>query len=109
MDHDMDVYQTLAERTARYQDAGTGYPRALAYAGLGLAGEAGEVANKIKKVLRDHGGRVTPEMQAALADELGDVLWYVARLCSELSLSMGHVAEHNLSMRGVLGGSGDAR
>jgi NTP pyrophosphatase (non-canonical NTP hydrolase) len=77
--------------------------------------EAGEVANKVKKVLRDHGGVVTPELTAAITDELGDVLWYVASLARELGVSMEEVATVNLAKlqarreRGKLAGNGDAR
>lgn len=103
-------YQTLAKRTAHYDPA-----VALHYLTLGLAGEAGEVANKVKKVYRDGGGTLTPERTAAIADELGDVLWYVAMLCTELGLSLDDVMQANVDKlasrdaRGAIGGDGDTR
>lgn len=104
-------YQHRSRSTAIYPDAG----RNFVYPTLGLAGESGEVAEKIKKVLRDRGGRVDDETRAAVEKELGDVLWYVAQLATELDLDLGAVAEKNLAKlasrkeRGVLGGSGDVR
>jgi NTP pyrophosphatase (non-canonical NTP hydrolase) len=103
-------YQRLSRRTAEY-------PREawLVYPALGLAGEAGEVAEHAKKVIRDDGGEVDPERRAAIAKELGDVLWYVAQLASELELGLDEIAEENLQKlfsrqrRGVLSGSGDDR
>jgi NTP pyrophosphatase (non-canonical NTP hydrolase) len=107
---DLSEYQRLSRRTAEY-------PREawLAYPALGLAGEAGEVAEHAKKTIRDDGGRVTEERRAAMAKELGDVLWYVAQLASELKLDLDEIAQSNLDkllsrqQRGVLSGSGDDR
>ena len=107
---ELDEYQKLSRRTAEY-------PRAarLAYPALGLAGEAGEVAEHAKKVIRDDAGTVSPERRAAMAKELGDVLWYVAQLASELELDLDEIAQANLQKllsrqrRGVLSGSGDER
>jgi NTP pyrophosphatase (non-canonical NTP hydrolase) len=103
-------YQSRSRQTAKYpRDA------RLAYPALGLAGEAGEVAEHIKKAIRDDGGFVTPERRQALARELGDVLWYVSQLASELELDLAEIAEGNLDKllsrqrRGVLSGSGDNR
>ena len=103
-------YQQLSRSTAHY-------PRneALTYPALGLAGEAGEFADHAKKVIRDDGGQVTPQRREAMAKELGDVLWYVAQLASELGLELEDVARGNLEklqsrqQRGVLAGSGDDR
>ncbi len=103
-------YQRLSRRTAEY-------PREawLAYPALGLAGEAGEVAEHAKKAIRDDGGVLSGERREAMAKELGDVLWYVAQLASELDLDLNQVAEANLQKllsrqrRGVLSGSGDDR
>ena len=67
------------------------------YPTLGLAGEAGEVAEKVKKVLRDNGGEFDAAAVAAIQKELGDVLWYVARLATELGLDLEDVASHNLA------------
>lgn len=108
---DFNDYQTAARETAQYPNMG----RNFYYPTLGLAGESGEVAEKIKKLMRDHDGVLTPERRDALKKELGDVLWYVAALCSELGLQMGDVAEHNVAKlrdrknRGAIQGSGDNR
>lgn len=107
---DISEYQRLSRRTAEY-------PRAawLAYPALGLAGEAGEVAEHAKKAIRDDAGQVSEERRAAMAKELGDVLWYVAQLASELKLDLDEIAQANLDkllsrqQRGVLSGSGDDR
>ena len=86
----------------------------LAYDGLGL-GEAGEVQGKIKKIIRDNGGIVTPEARDAIKDELGDTLWYIASMCQTLGITLGDVATanirklHDRRARGVLEGSGDKR
>jgi NTP pyrophosphatase (non-canonical NTP hydrolase) len=103
-------YQRLSRGTAEYpRDAW------LAYPALGLAGEAGEVAEHAKKAIRDDGGTVTDERRGAMAKELGDVLWYVAQLASELGLELEDIARENLEKlssrqrRGVLSGSGDER
>jgi NTP pyrophosphatase (non-canonical NTP hydrolase) len=103
-------YQRFSRRTAEY-------PREawLTYPALGLAGEAGEVAEHAKKAIRDDAARVTDERRAAMAKELGDVLWYVAQLASELGLELDQIARDNLEKlfsrqrRGVLSGSGDER
>ena len=82
---------------------------------MGLSGEAGEVADKVKKVLRDRGGLFDDAIRAEIALELGDVLWYVAQLASELGYELEDVANQNLqklrdrSARGQLKGSGDHR
>jgi NTP pyrophosphatase (non-canonical NTP hydrolase) len=66
------------------------------YSALGLAGETGEICEKLKKAIRDDGGKVNAERLAAIRKELGDVLWYVASLCTELGLDMDDIATHNL-------------
>jgi NTP pyrophosphatase (non-canonical NTP hydrolase) len=107
---DLSEYQRLSRRTAEY-------PREawLTYPALGLAGEAGEVAEHAKKAIRDDAGQVTDERRAAMAKELGDVLWYVSQLATELGLELEEIAEKNLEKllsrqrRGVLSGSGDDR
>ncbi len=82
---------------------------------LGLVGEAGEVAEKFKKIVRDKGGVVTSEDKADIQKELGDVLWYVSALADYLGLTLDEVAEKNLEKlfsrrdRGVQKGSGDNR
>jgi NTP pyrophosphatase (non-canonical NTP hydrolase) len=101
----------------RRSRATAGYPREawLAYPALGLAGEAGEVAENVKKVIRDDAGAVSDERRERLSRELGDVLWYVAQLATELGLDLDEIAAGNLEkllsrqQRGVLSGSGDYR
>ncbi len=107
---ELSAYQQLSRRTAEY-------PRQawLTYPSLGLVGEAGEVAEHAKKAIRDDGGIVTDERRQAMAQELGDVLWYVAQVASELRLELEEIAQANLEKllsrqrRGVLSGSGDER
>jgi NTP pyrophosphatase (non-canonical NTP hydrolase) len=107
---ELSEYQRLSRRTAEY-------PREawLTYPALGLAGEAGEVAEHAKKAIRDDAGQVTDERRGAIAKELGDVLWYVSQLATELGLELEEIAETNLEKllsrqrRGVLSGSGDER
>ena len=88
---------------------------AIAYPTLGLCNEAGEVAGKIKKIFRDRGGKITEEDRQALKQELGDVLWYLAQICTELDISLEEVAAANLEKlfsrleRGTIGGDGDNR
>ena len=104
-------YQRRSRSTARYPDAG----RNLIYPTLGLTGEAGEVADKVKKLIRDRGGVVDDQFTTDIALELGDVLWYLAQLSTELGLDLDAVAEGNLrklasrAQRGTLHGEGDHR
>lgn len=104
-------YQQLARSVALYPRVESN----LYYPALGLGGEAGEVLNKIKKVMRDHADIVSDEMREDLKNELGDVLWYVAALASELGLNLDDIAQANVNKllsrkeRGVLHGSGDDR
>ncbi|HEY2537364.1 MAG TPA: nucleoside triphosphate pyrophosphohydrolase family protein [Solirubrobacteraceae bacterium] len=107
---DLSEYQRLSRRTAEYpRDAW------LAYPALGLSGEAGEVAEHAKKAIRDDDGQISEARRAAMSKELGDVLWYVAQLASELGLDLDDVAQVNLDKllsrqeRGVLSGDGDDR
>jgi NTP pyrophosphatase (non-canonical NTP hydrolase) len=103
-------YQEKAASTKNYPDN-----IGLGYAALGLTGEAGEVANKIKKVYRDNQGELSESSAQAIADELGDVLWYVSAMCDEIGVPLGEVAMRNLDKvasrkeRGVIHGSGDQR
>ena len=106
-------YQELAAGTAIYPKRGE--ISGLAYTALGLNGEAGEVAEKIKKALRDNNGVIDEAKTYELAKELGDVLWYVSETASQLNLSLGQIAEINVEKlysrkdRGALQGSGDDR
>ena len=105
-----DGYQEAARRTAIYADR-----HRVVYPALGLASEAGEVAGKIKKVLRDQDGDFERAPLEAIRDELGDVLWYVAVLAADLGLSLEEIAADNLGKlaarreRGTIGGGGDHR
>lgn len=104
----LDEYQKRARTTAIYS-----VQHAVVYPALGLVGEAGELTNKLKKILRD--GKPAEGARLELADELGDVLWYVAALATDLRFSLSAIAERNLAKlasraeRGTLGGSGDDR
>lgn len=104
-------YQKKSRVTAKYPDAGKNY----VYPTLGLCGESGEVAEKIKKIIRDKGGIVDEETKEMIKKELGDVMWYVSQIATELSLSLDDIAEHNIEKlysrmeRGKLGGEGDER
>ncbi len=104
-------YQKQSRRTALYPNQDDNY----IYPTLGLTGEAGEVAEKIKKIIRDKEGVISEEDRQAISKELGDVLWYVSQLASELKLDLTDVAQGNLDKlqsrldRGVLAGDGDNR
>jgi len=104
-------YQTKSRVTAKYPAIGHG----VIYPTLGLVNEAGEVAGKIKKVFRDKDGRISDETREALKAELGDVLWYLAQVATELDLSLDEIAESNLAKlldrqaRGKIQGDGDNR
>jgi NTP pyrophosphatase (non-canonical NTP hydrolase) len=106
----LDDYQRAARRTAIYADR-----YRVIYPALGLASEAGEVAGKIKKVLRDRDGDFAQAPLEAIGDELGDVLWYVAVLAADLGMSLEAIAADNLAKlearmgRGTIGGGGDRR
>lgn len=98
-------YQNWTRTTAIYPK-----DRALEYLGLGLTSEAGEVAGKLKKRIRDGGVDVM-----SLIDEIGDVYWYLARLCDEIGFSTESVLKRNFDKledrknRNVIKGSGDNR
>jgi NTP pyrophosphatase (non-canonical NTP hydrolase) len=106
-------YQTEARKTAIYPGQGT--IAGLNYCVLKLAGEAGEVAEKLGKIYRDKGGIVDGEEKGKLTKEVGDVLWYCSMIAEELGVPFAYIAQANLFKlkdrkdRGVLGGSGDNR
>jgi NTP pyrophosphatase (non-canonical NTP hydrolase) len=108
---DFATYQTESRKTA--QDVACHHP--IAYPTLGLVNEAGEFAGKIKKIFRDKNGVISPQDRQALKGELGDVLWYLTQLCTELDLTLEEVAEHNIEKlfsrleRGTISGDGDER
>ena len=101
-------YQMKSRATAVYNMV-TIYPT------LGLCGEVGEFANKIKKVYRDYNGRVSKEMFDSLLSELGDVLWYVANCATDLGMDLNSIAERNIKkleqrkINNKIHGEGDKR
>jgi len=108
---ELNQYQRESRKTALYPDVGNNpiYPT------LGLVGEAGEVADKVKKILRDKKGVFDKDSKDAIKFELGDVLWYISQLSSELGYELEEVANANLQKlnsrksRGKIQGSGDNR
>jgi len=106
-----DVYQEQAWSTAIYPNKGNN----IVYPTLGLCGESGEFAEKIKKMIRDDDGVMTDEKRVELIKEASDIMWYLSAVCKELGVSMGSVARTNLDKlhsrmkRGKLQGSGDER
>jgi NTP pyrophosphatase (non-canonical NTP hydrolase) len=117
----MDSYQAATRTTASYPEAFSGSPNAINYTGVGLGGEVGEILNKWKKILRgdvDMWPLGNTEWERAiddLADEAGDVLWYLARFCEEIGFTLDVVAERNLTKlrarktSGTIKGNGDKR
>ena len=108
---DFNDYQTKSRKTAGYPAIG----HRVIYPTLGLVNEAGEVAGKIKKVFRDKDGQISEETREALKAELGDVLWYIAQVATELDLSLDEITEYNIAKlmdrleRGKIRGDGDQR
>ena len=108
---DFKTYQKQARLTAQYPNLGSNniYPT------LGLVGEAGEVAEKVKKVIRDKNGIFDYESKIGIKKELGDVLWYISNLCTEFNFSLEDIALQNLeklkkrAAKGQISGSGDDR
>lgn len=109
-------YQKEAHKTSKYSVAiieGNEYP--YAYPVAGLAEEAGEVAGKFAKAVRDESGIISDERKEAIIKELGDVCWFIAELCTLMEVDLEVVMQKNLdkladrAKRGVIGGSGDNR
>ena len=104
-------YQQKSKATAKYPVIGHG----VIYPTLGLTNEAGEVSGKIKKIFRDKDGIISDETRDALKAELGDVLWYLAQVATELNLSLDEIAEYNIAKLldrqawGKIQGEGDNR
>lgn len=104
-------YQKDSKKTAGYKDIGY----RIVYPTLGLAGETGEVIEKIKKIVRDKQGKVSEEDKELLTLELGDVLWYLTQIASDLGIELEDIAKKNIKKlysrfdRKALGGSGDLR
>ncbi|MGC8479664.1 MAG: nucleoside triphosphate pyrophosphohydrolase family protein [Candidatus Micrarchaeia archaeon] len=105
---DFSEYQENAKKTAIYPNNMEG---SFYYPALGLAGEVGELLNKIKKIARD---KKNPDIED-LKGEIGDILWYLSQVSTELGIDFNEVAEHNLQKlksrneRGLISGSGDNR
>jgi NTP pyrophosphatase (non-canonical NTP hydrolase) len=101
-------YQQEAKKFAIYRDR-------ILYPTLGLASEAGEVCGKVKKVMRDSQGFFSPEDKEKIRSELGDVLWYIANLASDLNIPLQDIASENITKlqdrmnRNQIKGSGDNR
>lgn len=106
----LNEYQEKAVLTATYPEN-----MKILYPVLGLCGEAGEVAEKIKKVYRDEGGVFSEDKKIEITKELGDVLWYISSMARDLGVSLEGVAKINIAKlesrkeRGVIHGSGDNR
>ena len=106
----LNEYQSMALETAVYPQQ-----YKVIYPALGINGEAGEVADKVKKIIRDNNGEISDEKRLEIAKEVGDVLWYCATLSHDLGYSLDEIAKMNYEklssrkQRGMLGGSGDNR
>ena len=106
-----ETYQRESRKT--WNLVATDHP--IVYPTLGLANEAGEVAGKVKKIFRDKGGQIGADDREALKGELGDVLWYLTQICTELDLTLEEVAAANVEKlfsrldRGQIQGEGDHR
>ena len=107
---DLDMYQKVALTTAIY-------PReqAIIYPTLGLTGEAGEVANKVKKIIRDGSNSKDEKLVSEIKSEIGDCLWYIAVLANDFDIKLSDIASTNLiklenrKKKGTIHGSGDKR
>ena len=107
---DLDMYQQVAKTTAIY-------PReqAIIYPTLGLTGEAGEVANKVKKIIRDDGNKINEGLVQEISAEIGDCLWYISVLADDIGCKLSDIANANLiklanrKEKGTIHGSGDKR
>lgn len=108
---DFNEYQKKCKKTAVYPGLGKNFT----YPTIGLMGEAGEVANKVKKLIRDDKGKITPVRREEIKAEIGDMMWYIAQLSTELDLKLSDVVKYNLEKlamrqkKNTLHGSGDNR
>ena len=107
---DLDMYQKVAKQTAIY-------PReqAIIYPTLGLTGEAGEVANKVKKIIRDGTNKNNENLVQEISAEIGDCLWYISVLADDIGVKLSDIANGNIEKlanrkkKGTIHGSGDTR
>ena len=114
---DFNSYQKFAKKTDFHSPKKEKkvFGNLFAYPTFGITGEAGEFADKIKKLYRDHEGKLSPEMKHDLVLELGDILWYIAKMARALGVSLDDVARLNLKKiasrkkRGMIHGNGDHR
>ena len=110
---DFDDYEKLATRTVTFEDKPLEHQ--LMYVALGVAGEAGEIAEKVKKIIRNDDGIVSDEKRSALKSEIGDVLWYLSQLSRILGFSFSDAARANVAkledraLRGAIKSTGDTR
>jgi NTP pyrophosphatase (non-canonical NTP hydrolase) len=110
-ENNFNTYQRQSRKT--WNLVHTDHP--IVYPTLGLVNEAGELAGKVKKIFRDKGGVISEEDRQALKYELGDVLWYMAQIATELNIDLQDVADANLEKlfsrleRGKIQGDGDYR
>lgn len=106
----LNEYQQKALETANYPDS-----HLIIYPALGMNGEAGEVAEKVKKVIRDKNMEFDDDTRHNIALEVGDVLWYCATMARDLGYTLDEIAEMNYyklksrQQRNMIGGSGDNR
>jgi len=104
-------YQKQSQKTAQYPNKGNNY----IYPVLGLAGESGEVAEKFKKIIRDNDGKIDSDKKTEIEKELGDVLWYISQIATELNINLEDIAQKNIEKlqsrleRGCIKGDGDNR
>ncbi len=110
-----DDYQKRAKKYDFFEPTGSLKDAGFIEKALGLTGEAGEVADKIKKIIRDKDGKISDEDRAAVAKELGDTLWYLAAIARYLDIPLSEVAKGNIEklesryQRNKLHGEGDNR
>lgn len=108
---DFNEYQVESRKTAIYPNIGSNF----IYPALGLAGEVGEVCEKIKKIIRDKNSIISDEDRDSIKKEVGDILWYISNLAYEFNIEMNDIALTNIAKlksrqdRGKLQGSGDNR
>lgn len=111
----IEEYQKWTRTTAKYPKGTIEFEPSIPYLVIGLSGEGGEVANKYKKIIRDKGGIMDSADVDDIISELGDVLWYIARISDDLGYSLTDVIKKNYTklesrmQRGTVGGSGDHR